>query len=55
VLVESTDAGDAKKIFEFVQKTLLIIAGKINCCRSHGESFLVLNPRWEIVFPMDDS
>ena len=29
MLVERADAGDAKKIFEFVEKTLLIIAGKI--------------------------
>ena len=35
VLVERADAGNAEKIFEFVQKTLLIIAGKIDCGRSH--------------------
>ena len=40
VLFESADAGDAEKIFEFVQKALLITAGKINCGRGHGASFL---------------
>ena len=35
VLFESADTGDAKKIFEFVQETLLITAGKINCRGSH--------------------
>ena len=35
VLLESADAGNAKKIFQFAQETLLIIAGKIDCGRSH--------------------
>ena len=35
VLFEGADAGDAEKIFEFVQKTLLITAGKIDCGRGH--------------------
>jgi hypothetical protein len=41
VLLESTDAGDAEKIFEFVQKPLLIAAGKIHCGRGHGVSFRI--------------
>ena len=40
VLFEGADAGNAEKIFEFVQETLLITAGKIDCGRSHGQSFL---------------
>ena len=36
VLVERADAGDAKKIFELIEETLLMIAGKIDCRRSHG-------------------
>ena len=35
VFVEGADAGNAEKIFEFVEKTLLIIAGKIDCWGSH--------------------
>ena len=42
VLFERADAGDAEKIFEFAQKTLLIIAGKIDCGRSHGLILSVL-------------
>jgi hypothetical protein len=40
VLFESADARDAEKIFEFIQETLLIAAGKIDGGRGHGESFL---------------
>jgi hypothetical protein len=36
VFVERADAGDAEKVFEFAQETLLIIAGKIYCGRGHG-------------------
>ena len=35
VLFESADAGDAEKIFQFTQETLLIGAGKIDCGGSH--------------------
>ena len=42
VLFEGADAGDAEKIFEFVQETLLITAGKIDCGRGHG---LILSVR----------
>ena len=40
VLFEGAYAGNAEKIFEFVQEALLIVAGKINCGRGHDESFL---------------
>jgi hypothetical protein len=36
VFIERADAGDAKKIFQFTQKALLIIADVINCRGSHG-------------------
>ena len=36
VFVEGADAGNAEKVFEFVEKTLLIIAGKLDCGGSHG-------------------
>ena len=35
VFFEGADAGNAKEIFEFVQETLLITAGKIDCGRGH--------------------
>src|ERR1035438_5101671 len=35
VLVERADAGNAEKILEFGEETLLIIAGKIDGRRSH--------------------
>ena len=41
VLFERADAGNAEKIFEFIQETLLITASKIDCGRGHGESFRV--------------
>jgi hypothetical protein len=31
VLVQSADAGNAEKIFQLVQESLLIIAGKTDC------------------------
>jgi hypothetical protein len=39
VLIEGADARDAKKIFQFAEEALLIIAGKIDCGRGH-EVFL---------------
>jgi hypothetical protein len=36
VFLESANTWNAKKVFEFVQKTLLIAAGKIDCWRRHG-------------------
>jgi hypothetical protein len=36
VFFERADTGDAEKILEFTEETLLIIAGKINCRRRHG-------------------
>jgi hypothetical protein len=36
VFFQRADAGDAEKVFEFAQETLLIIAGKIYCGRGHG-------------------
>jgi hypothetical protein len=35
VLVERAHAGNAQKIFQFAEETLLIIAGKIHCGGSH--------------------
>ena len=32
---ERTHAGNAEKIFKFVQEALLVTAGKIHCGRSH--------------------
>ena len=39
VFGEGADAGNAEKIFEFVEKALLIIAGEIDCGGGHRGSF----------------
>ena len=36
VFLERANAWNAKKVFEFVQKTLLVATGKIDCGRRHG-------------------
>jgi hypothetical protein len=36
MFIERADAGDAKKILQFVKKTRLIITGKIDCRGSHS-------------------
>jgi hypothetical protein len=36
VFFEGADTRNAEQIFEFIQKTLLVIAGKIDCGRGHG-------------------
>jgi hypothetical protein len=41
VFIEGAYAGDAKQIFKFIEKSLLITAGEINGRRSHSSSFLV--------------
>ena len=36
VLLQRADAGDAEQVFQFVEETLLIAAGIIDCGRGHG-------------------
>jgi hypothetical protein len=36
MFIERADAGDAEKVLQLVEKTRLIIAGKIDCWGSHG-------------------
>src|SRR5215470_15250291 len=43
VLFKSADARNTEKIFEFVQETLLITAGKVDCGRGHNRSFRILD------------
>jgi hypothetical protein len=47
VFFEGADAGDAEKIFQFVQETLLITAGKIDCGRCHGRILSVISAESE--------
>ena len=36
VLLQRADAGDAQQVFQFVEETLLIATGVIDCGRGHG-------------------